>query len=388
MIRKEILENQALTAHGLFFDDPHRDLIREEDAQGRPNGRYIDLPKGVEVLENGDVKFAFHAPDAKSVSVSGAGGSFPEEEHPMVKGEDGWWRTTVSGLDSAFHFVNFFVDGTRCLNPYMPYGYGYGRAINFFELPDKYSEFYLLHDVPHGSVRMDYFYSETVGDWRSCYVYTPPGYDKKREKRYPVLYLQHGGGEAESCWVWQGKINHIMDNLLADGQCPEMIVVMNCGYVYPLEETEHTGSFITPVEDLIVRDSIPFIDKKYRTLPDRHHRAIAGFSMGGGQTLNTVAAYPEYFANAGVFSAPSIRTDRKDKLGLFRDPKVFNENFDLFFVNAGEYEPCCPVLRDTTRKMRAEGYKLVFFASPGYHEWAPWRWAVMEFAKRLFPDCE
>ena len=179
-----------------------------------------------------------------------------------------------------------------------------------------------------------------------------------------------------------------MDNLLADGQCPEMIVVMNCGYVYPVEETEHTGSFITPVEDLIVRDSIPFIDRKYRTLPDRHHRAIAGFSMGGGQTLNTVAAYPEYFANAGVFSAPSIRTDRKDKLGLFSDPKVFNENFDLFFVNAGEYEPCCPVLRDSTRKMRAEGYKLVFFASPGYHEWAPWRWAVMEFAKRLFPDCE
>ena len=275
MIRKEILENQALKAHALFWDDPHRDLTRA-------TGTYYDLPKGVEVLENGDVKFAYNAPDATKVQVAGTGGSFPDTPIDMEKGEDGWWRVTVSGLESAFHFVNFYVDGTRALNPYMPYGYGYSRVMNFFELPDKYSDFYLFHDdIPHGSVRMNYFYSETVGDWRTCWVYTPPKYEQNRDKRYPVFYLQHGGGEAESCWIWQGKINNIMDNLLADGQCEEMIVVLNCGYVYRKDGVIGANPVASPVEDLIANDCVPFIDKKYRTIADRHHRAVSGFSMGG-----------------------------------------------------------------------------------------------------------
>jgi enterochelin esterase-like enzyme len=378
MIRKEILENQALKAHALFWDDPHRDLTRA-------TGTYYDLPKGVEVLENGDVKFAYNAPDAKKVQVAGTGGSFPDTPIDMEKGEDGWWRVTVSGLESAFHFVNFYVDGTRALNPYMPYGYGYSRVMNFFELPDKYSDFYLFHDdIPHGSVRMNYFYSETVGDWRTCWVYTPPKYEQNRGKRYPVFYLQHGGGEAESCWIWQGKINNIMDNLLADGQCEEMIVVLNCGYVYRKDGVIGANPVASPVEDLIANDCVPFIDKKYRTIADRHHRAVSGFSMGGGQTMNTVIKYPEVFANAGVLSAPGIRSDREDKLGLLSDPKKFNENFDLFFVNAGAYEPAGPALKKQTREMREQGYKIVYFESPGYHEWAPWRYGVAEFVKRLF----
>ena len=378
MIRKEILENQALKAHALFWDDPHRDLTRA-------TGTYYDLPKGVEVLENGDVKFAYNAPDAKLVQVAGTGGSFPDTPIDMEKGEDGWWRVTVPGLESAFHFVNFYVDGTRALNPYMPYGYGFGRVMNFFELPDKYSDFYLFHDdIPHGSVRMNYFYSETVGDWRTCWVYTPPKYEQNRDKRYPVFYLQHGGGEAESCWIWQGKINNIMDNLLADGQCEEMIVVLNCGYVYRKDGVIGTNPVASPVEDLIANDCVPFIDKKYRTIADRHHRAVSGFSMGGGQTMNTVIKYPEVFANAGVLSAPGIRSDREDKLGLLSDPVKFNENFDLFFVNAGSYEPAGPMLKKQTREMREQGYKIVFFESPGYHEWAPWRYGVAEFVKRLF----
>ena len=384
MISKKILDNQAITAHALFFDDPHRDLMRTVDEKGRPNGTYYELPKGVEVTQEGDVRFAFHAPDAKLVQVAGTGGSFPETRIDMTKGENGWWRTTISGLESAFHFVNFFVDGTLALNPYMPYGYGFGRVINYFELPDKYSEFYLMQDVPHGVVRMNYFYSDTVKGYRVCWVYTPPHYDEQREKRYPVLYLQHGGGEAETCWIWQGKIHNIMDNLLADGQCEEMIVVMNFGYVYPDGYDYGSNPVASPVEDLIAKDCVPFIDKKYRTIADRHHRAVAGFSMGGGQTLNTVIKYPEIFANAGVFSAPAIRTDREDRLNLLGDPEAFNKNFDVFFVNAGSYEPACDILKKQTREMRAKGFHMVFYESPGFHEWAPWRYAAMEFAKRLF----
>ncbi|MBR5065278.1 MAG: hypothetical protein IKX09_03425 [Oscillospiraceae bacterium] len=385
MIPKNILENQALTAHALFFDDPNRALIRENDAQGRPNGRFIDRQKGVDVLENGDVLFAYNAPDAKLVQVSGTGGSFPEKMIDMEKGEDGWWRVTVSGLESAFHFVNFFVDGNRMLNPYMPYGYGFGRVINFFEIPDKYSGFYLIQDVPHGALRMNYFYSETVRDFRACWVYTPPSYDTARDKHYPVMYIQHGGGESETVWIWQGKINNILDNLIADGQCEEMIVVMNSGYVYPPEKSIYGHNpVMPPVEELIVNDCIPFIDGKYRTIPDRKHRAAAGLSMGGAQAQTMVLYYPEHFANAGIFSAPAIRSDREDRLGLLEDPDKFNEYFDVYLVNAGAYEPFCDILKEQTRDMRARGFNIIFYSSPGFHEWAPWRYAVAEFAKRLF----
>ncbi|NMA37743.1 MAG: enterochelin esterase, partial [Papillibacter sp.] len=150
MLKKEMLKNQALGAHALFFDDVHRNLVLATDKDGNPAGRFAFIPEACKVLENGDVTFSFFAPNAKSVQVAGLGGGFPEKRHDMVKGEDGWWQVTVSGIDSGYHYHEYYVDGTRALNPYAPYGYGCGRVINFFELPDKYSNFYLLQDVPHG----------------------------------------------------------------------------------------------------------------------------------------------------------------------------------------------------------------------------------------------
>jgi hypothetical protein len=145
MIRNEILENQALTESALFFDDVHKKLIFASDANGRPAGKYKDIPQGAKVMPNGDVYFSYYAPDAKCVEVTGIGGGFPVEKLKMLMGEDGWWHTTVSGLDSGFHYHDYYVDGTRALNPYASYGYGCGRIINFFELPDKYSDLCLFH---------------------------------------------------------------------------------------------------------------------------------------------------------------------------------------------------------------------------------------------------
>ena len=125
---------------------------------------------------------------------------------------------TVSGIDSGFHYHDYFVDGTRTLNPHAPYGYGCDRVINFFELPDKYSNFYLLQDVPHGTVRMDYYKSEITGRFRNCWVYTRQVMRPRRINgiRYSIYST---GGESETGWLWHGKINHIADNLIADGAC-------------------------------------------------------------------------------------------------------------------------------------------------------------------------
>lgn len=214
-IQKEIIDNQTLHSHALFFDPVEKDLVLASDEKGRPMGRYVPKPTGVQVLENGDVIFRYYAPNAKSVQVAGIGGTMGTQRYDLSPRGDGYWEATVSGIGPGFHYHDYYVDGNRACSDLAPYGYGCFRVLNYFEMPDIYSDFYLLQDVPHGTIRMDYYKSSVTGRTRNCFVYTPPGYEEHPEKRYPVWYLQHGGGEDETGWIWQGKINYILDNLLA-----------------------------------------------------------------------------------------------------------------------------------------------------------------------------
>ena len=255
--------------------------------------------------------------------------------------------------------------------------------LNYFEMPDIYSDFYLLQDVPHGTIRMDYYKSSVTGRIRNCFVYTPPGYEEHPEKRYPVWYLQHGGGEDETGWIWQGKINYILDNLLASGQCREMIVVMNCGYAFFPDGSGHHSR--GQIGDVLVKDCIPFIDKKYRTLPHRRARAMSGLSMGGFQSQSTVFQYPEYFASVGLFSSNFIvKNEEDDYTELLSDPKAFNELFDLCFVSWGDQEDMKASNGPLLSSLREKGFRIVSYVTPGYHEWAVWRYSAREFAKLLF----
>jgi len=381
MLRDEIIKNQALNAHALFYDDVRKHLILANDEKGRPAGKYKPIPQGAEVLPTGEVVLSFLAPNAKSVQVAGHMGAFGPERRDMTKGEDGWWHITISDLESGFHYHEYFVDGTRALNPDVPYGYGGSRVMNYFELPDKYSNFYLYQDVPHGTVRMDYYFSEITGLYRNCWVYTPPGYETS-DKRYPVLYLQHGGGEDETAWVWQGKINLIMDNLLAGAGCEEMIVVMNDGFALP-KDCDDAARVHGAVGEVIAEDCIPFIDSKYRTIADRRGRALVGLSMGGGQAQKAFFRYPDKFANLGVLSMWGMFDDNAK--ALFSDPEKFNRDFDLIFYSAGEQEvPLYEGNREIIDDLRASGINCVFYSTPGHHDWAVWRWSIREFLTRVF----
>ena len=133
-----------------------------------------------------------------------------------------FWVGEVTGIEPGFHYSTCQVNGTTVVNPDAPVGYGGFRVVNFLEMPEEDFEEYRLSQVPHGTVHMQYYKSERTGRWKLCYVYTPPKYDENPEKRYPVLYLQHGGGEDEMGWLWQGKIAHIADNLLAKNEMKEM----------------------------------------------------------------------------------------------------------------------------------------------------------------------
>ena len=383
MNMEKYLANQSLPSYALNFDPTQKDLIRITDPDGHPMGKYIPVPSGASVDRNGTVHFVFRAPGAHSVAVQGLGGAF-SERIPLYRQENGDWTGTAEGLPAGFHYHDYIVDGTRMCNDLAPIGYGDFRAINYFEIPDADSGFYLLQDVPHGTVRMDYYNSTVTARYRSCFVYTPPGYETHPEKHYPVLYLQHGGGETETGWIWQGKVNYIMDNLIAAGQCQEMILVMNDGYAFLPDASEHPAG--GAIDLVLAKDCIPFIDQKYRTLPDRRTRAVAGLSMGGFQAQAAALHFPELFASAGLFSCYFIIKDHYDDYTeLFSDARTFNGLFDLFFFSTGTEESNFyeQNLR-TVQHLKELGIDITYFETPGYHDWQVWRHSFRAFVTKLF----
>jgi hypothetical protein len=163
-MKNEYLNNQALETEALYFDPSGRDITNMRfDENGFAHGNYPKKPKGVELLENGDVVFRIFAPNAKMVEVAGFGGRMSSEKVPMKKVENGLWEVTVSGIPGGFHYHDYFVDGNRVTSDLAPYGYGAFRSVNYFEKPDEGSGFYLLQDVPHGTIRMDYYKSSVDG---------------------------------------------------------------------------------------------------------------------------------------------------------------------------------------------------------------------------------
>ena len=374
--------NQAYYSYPLFFDDVHKELIWGDRSK---TGAYKPLRQGAEILPEGRVRLNFLAPEnAETITVKGWGGSMPDT-YELKPDQDGYWSCVAENIRDGFHYCDFYVNGVKTPNILMPYGYGAFSPANFFEVPGGIDpELYLLRDVPHGAVRMCLYPCTMTGKTRAVWVYTPPKYDEEPEKRYPVLYLQHGGGENEVGWVWQGKINYIADNLLSEGRIKEMIIVMNDGYAFHPDGSGNPA--MGDLDEVLVQDCIPFIDKKFRTVPDRHHRAMAGLSMGAMQSNMGVFRNTDYFANAGMFSGGFRLTgDNYDLRDVFEDPEKFHELFDVCFVASGEQEqPMCDELREMIRKQNEIGVNTVFYSCPGYHEWDTWRNAARHFMELLF----
>ena len=386
MKRGEILQNQALCQHALFFDPLHKKVVADM-VNGQRQLHYIPEKEGVRVVDFGVAEFNFYAPDAHSVSVAGWGGSMPDRYELQALG-DGYWQCTAQNIAGGFHYCDFYVDGIRTFNPLAPVGYGGFRPVNCFEMPDSEdAAYYLLQDVPHGTVHMELYPCRITGRTRCCYVYTPPAYDADPDKRYPVLYIQHGGGENETGWLWQGKINYICDNLLAQGKMKEMLVVINDGYVFRPDGTGDPAA--GSIDDVLAEECSVFIDGKYRTLTDRHSRAMAGLSMGAMQTNAGIIKHSDRFASAGIFSGGFRETGFGfDGTALFQSPETFAETFDLLFVSCGEQEPMYNELSPRMADYKAAGLDVRFFTCPGYHEWDVWRRSARAFLQQLFKKGE
>lgn len=343
-----------------------------------------DYPQGISIDENGQVTFTCFFPNASKVSVAGAGGSMGTRHYEMTKDSEGYWHVTVDYIEPGFHYHFYYVDGIQTINPMAPVGYGCFQPINYFDMPDK-EDFYMLKDVPHGEITMELFNCSVNGRTRNCYIYTPPGYYENKTQYYPVLFLQHGVGENETGWVWHGHIDNIMDNLIYEKKCAEMIVVINSAYVF--ENKPSMNIFPGDFDKMLIEDCITMLNKKYRVQTDRSHMAIAGLSMGSAQAMRTAILHPDIFANVGVFSGclPITGMDY-DGSRYINHPELISTDFDVFYIGAGENEPFWEdtLNKLTELKLLGCGSSLYYTSYPGYHEWDVWRKLAKDFITLLF----
>jgi enterochelin esterase-like enzyme len=352
------------------------------------------------------VLIRFKAPDAAKVRVNFWSG----EKADMEKQAEGFWTFTTKSMAPGLHYYTIVVDGAEVSDPGSTAYFGGSKWASAVEVPEAGVDYYQPKDVPHGQVREIWYHSSVTDSWRHAFVYLPPNYDTQPNARFPVLYLQHGGGEDESGWIRQGKANFILDNLIAGGNAKPMIVVMangyatRAGYVVPDLTGKPFGSpeFVKVMqermgafEDDMTQALIPFVDKTFRTISDRDHRAMAGLSMGGMQTFQTTFDHLELFSYIGGFSgagnpflAGGNKFDTKTAYrGALADPAEFATRVHLLWIGVGTNEPerMKSGLEGLHASLDDGKVRHIFYESPGTdHEWQTWRRDLKDFAPRLF----
>jgi S-formylglutathione hydrolase FrmB len=379
------------------------------------------------IEQDSRVTFQFKAPNAQKVQVAIA-----NVPYDMVKGENGVWTYTSDPQAPGYHNYWMVVDGAVVLDPGTNAFIGYGHMCNGFEIPEPGVSFYDLKDVPHGNVIIKNYFAKTSNSWRHIFIYTPPGYEKG-SARYPVFYLQHGGGEDERVWTEMGRTNLILDNLLAEGKVNPMIVVMETSAVGPPPVRPATppptagaapaagaprgGGFPGMAAaggaygKLMINDLIPWVDSNFRTIPDKDHRAMAGLSMGGFMTASVTMSNLDKFSYIGLFSGgtaagfgaggrgspvpvnapppqPATLDLKTIYSGAMADPAKFNKEVKVFFFSCGTEPPLenPAALKKHQEQLIAAGITNSYlYISPGTsHEWQTWRRSLYVFAPLLF----
>jgi enterochelin esterase-like enzyme len=375
-----------------------------------------------EILSDGRVTFRLLAPDARSVSVTGDWpGGIHTTTTPMAKDEKGVWSVTVGPLKPEFWIYTFNVDGVTTIDPRSVFTRrNTTRIENWLLVPGPESADYAVNAVPHGTVSQVWYPSNVGEATRRTTVYTPPGYERGAD-RYPVLYLLHGGSGDEDAWIECGRAVQILDNLIAQGKATPMIVVMPNGNVTriaspdlvaappALPANQDPGRFRRFPESL-VKDLVPFVDGNYRTRADREHRAVAGLSVGGAQTMYAAFNHLDLFAWVGAFSGgypvmPGVAIDvppppnaaslRGPDITKTLDPAKFaallpqldaaNSRLRLLYISIGTADALQETHKVVKQVLQGRGVKYTLQEFPGYiHEWPVWRLSLRDLLPRLF----
>ena len=341
------------------------------------------------ILEDLSVVFKVKAPEAQKVQIDLG------KLYDMTKDDQGVWSVTTNPQVPGFHYYSLVIDGVKVVDPASDTFYGMGRDASGIEIPEAGVNFHLLKNVPHGAISQKWYFSGKTNSWRRIFVYTPPGYDQSLKNKYPVLYLQHGAGEDETGWVVQGKLDIIMDNLIAEEKAVPMIVVTTNMYtitdIGKGYNTPSTNHFMDLFKDELVDVIIPFMEKNYRVYTDREQRAIAGLSMGGGTSFRIGMLNPDKFTWVGVFSSSAFRGangnifDAEGQIpGILTNPEKFNKQLSLLYISSGEQDHSFEYTKKTIETFKEHGLNLEYNFFPGAHEWHVWRKALHDFVPRIF----
>jgi enterochelin esterase family protein len=329
--------------------------------------------------ETRQAMFKVVAPTASKVQVDLA-----NKKYDMTRDTAGNWTCTSDPQVVGFHYYAILIDGVPVMDRNTLAYFGSNWESSGIEIPEgPEGDYYRFNrNIPHGQIRSIYYWSEINGLERHINVYVPAEYEMNPKKKYPVLYLVHGWGEDENGWSNQGHMANIMDGLIASGKAVPMIVVMPSGDIKTNSDVRTASGDVTKI---FAENLIPYIDKTFRTLTDREHRAMAGLSRGGMQTTMTVFANMDKFAWMGTFSGFFVRGNDVVNAfnGVFKDADSFNKQMKLLFISTGteERNP-----KEQVEALKTHGLKnIVFHESQGTaHEWLTWRRALNEFAPRLF----
>ncbi len=394
-------------------------------AAGR-GGRGPQLPPVVspEVAPDRRITFRIRAAQAQSVRLNasdvpglaggGRGAAAPAGPPPgaLTKGENDVWSVTLGPIDPGAYRYRFIVDGVQTIDPSSSQlSESNGNLWSLVVVPG--SDFQDTKDVPHGAVAAVTYYSTALKTFRRMHVYTPPGYELGGSQKFPVFYLLHGAGDCDEAWTSVGRAGFILDNMLAAKQVKPMIVVMPAGH-QPGQAAFGAGGGRGAAADPMavpiftqefIADMMPYVESHYRTVNDRAHRAIAGLSMGGSQTLDVAFRHLDRFAYIGVFSsgaslgggraaaaaAPApgaaAQPPRPDFEALHKadlDNPALKKGTKLIWLSTGVDDGLMSNTKSTVAMLKKHGFEPVFKESPGAHTWINWRNYLHEFAPLLF----
>jgi enterochelin esterase-like enzyme len=352
-----------------------------------------------EVSTDHHIIFRILAPQAKSVSLRGGDiQGLPHEGPTFTKEDNGVWSATVGPVDPGAYRYTFMVDGVATMDPRNPaVSESNTNAWSLVYVPG--AEFMDTGNVPHGAVASVYYYSTALGRTRRMHVYTPPGYEAGGGK-YPIFYLLHGSGDCDDSWTSVGRAGFILDNLIASKKAQPMIVVMPAGHTSQTPMQPGTRPTRDEFQEDFVNDIMPYVEKNYRVLTDRVHMAIAGLSMGGGQTLNISMSHLDRFAYVGVFSAgvfslgprrpgapppPSTPApDWEQQHASNLDDASLKPGLKLLWFGIGADDFLLATSKATIDMLKKHGFAPEFHQSSGGHTWVNWRNYLNEFAPQLF----
>ena len=331
-----------------------------------------------EVHDDRTVTFRLRAPAAKEVRLVGVAilTALGRTNQPaaFTKGDDGIWTLTVGPLRPDMYAYHLNVDGVQMADP--------NNTCAAFTAMPPYSQlivhgdgpaYYDARNVPHGTVTRHVYHSEVTRGERELYVYTPPGYD--RTKSYPVLYLVGGSGELPSNWIYDGRANFIMDNVLAEKKAVPMVIAIPNNQVVHRNNPKHTELTFKLFEAELRQHVIPLVEREYSVRRDPKGRALSGLSMGGRHTMFVGFNSLDLFASFGVLSAGDV--DAEKSLARFLNDPDANKKIDYLFVGQGTDEAAgrmgerCIALHkaleahNITHEYYVGGY--------GGHDWATWR---------------